>query len=194
MGLEKISILEQVASLEQLSEELAKLQRTIRYLLNGNLDFQNISVKGIKAENIDVEQLSAITADIGEITAGIMRGLEIYGSFFATAEEGYPRIEISGDNKYIKLFLDENIYLEIVHAGEEGFPQISYVRNGERVSMGHGIATAVNPGDPSYPGIFSSLPFVMFAFNGLHLAGLVNFTNWDFLVNSDNSKTLQQEL
>jgi len=194
MGLEKINILEQVADLKVLSEELAKLQRTMRYLLNGNLSFENIQVGGIRAENIDVNKLSAIVADIGEVTAGILRSVAIYGSFFATAEEGYPRIEISGDNKYIKLFLNADIYLEIIHEGEEGFPQINFVRNGQAVRLGHGMLSPVNPGDASYPGLISTSPFAMFAFGGLYLPGIVNFTDWSFLVNSTTSKTLQQEL
>lgn len=191
MGLEKINILEQVASLEVLSEELAKLQRTMRYLLNGNLDFQNIRAKGIQAENIDVDKLSAIVADIGEVTAGIIRGVEIYGSYIATSEGGFPRTEMSTKDNYFKVWLNATTYLEIIDQGQEGLPQIIFTRGSQVFRMGHGI---VSDGSSSSPGLYSNSPFAMLAIGGLFLVGDVNFTGWGSIINNSNGRTLQQEL
>ena len=189
MGLEQIRVLEQVASLEILSEELAKLQRTIRYLLNGNLDFMNIRAKGITAENIDVDKLSAIVADIGEVTAGIIRGVEIYGSYIATSEGGFPRTEMSTEDNHFKVWLNETTFIEVIYAGDDGLPQIRLVKDGDFVNMGYG-ATLGNP----YPGIYSTSPFIIYANGGFFPAGIVQFSNWSNVFDNATGRDLQQEL
>jgi hypothetical protein len=122
-----ISVLSRAAtSLEQLSEQLARTQKVVKYLQEGNLDFENIRARGIIAENIEagtitaneiaadtitadklnVDQLSAITADLGTITAGIIRGIEIYGSYIATQEDAYPRVELNSDENLFGAYKD----------------------------------------------------------------------------------------
>ncbi|MNI64992.1 hypothetical protein D3C73_1204690 [compost metagenome] len=51
---------------------------------------KNIRAKSITADRLLVKVLSAISADLGKITAG-----EIYGTYIATAEGTYPRAEMS---------------------------------------------------------------------------------------------------
>jgi len=190
MGLEKINILEQVASLEVLSEELAKLQRTLRYLLNGNLDFQNIRVKGIQAENIDVDKLSAIVADIGEVTAGIMRGIAIYGSYIATSEDSYPRAEMSETEKMFKVAQSPTNYAEFLANYDSGggskIPALRFANGEDYMDVG-----GIGPG-----GVFGLL-----GYNDIYLLAygriyqfLTYFPNWGFIYNQDNGKSLQQEL
>ena len=73
----------------------AVLCKEMDYLLNGSLDVNNIRAKGIKAQNIDVDKLSAIAADLGTITAGVINGIQIFGSYIATANGTFPRCEMS---------------------------------------------------------------------------------------------------
>lgn len=180
---------------QQIQNYLIKLQRDLQWLLQ-NLDDLNISrlnakviiANTISADKLDVEKLSAISADLGEINAGIIRGIEIYGSLIATNETGYPRTEMSTQDNYFKVWLNATNYLEIVDAGDEGLPQIVFVSGNKRVKMGHGVD------NHPYPGIVSSDPFVMFAWGGLYLAGANIVESWSDLIRNSDGKTLEQEL
>lgn len=97
MPIQPINIVNENLSPEDLINELAKLQKMLRYLLNGQIDFENIRARSIKADNIEVgtltaeeiaantitadkmnvTELSAITANLGSITAGIVTGILI---------------------------------------------------------------------------------------------------------------------
>src|SRR5690606_40329571 len=100
-----VHVVSEVGTIEEAFDTLAKLQKQLRYLLNGNLDFENLRARSIKAENIevgtltaeeikansisadrmDVDKLSAITADLGHITAGLIEAIDIFGSYIATS-------------------------------------------------------------------------------------------------------------
>jgi hypothetical protein len=99
MPIQPINIITEEASKEDLINEIAKLQKILRYLLNGGLDTENVNelnanviiANTITAEKMNVNELSAISANMGEVTAGIITGLLI-----RTADQGvYPRIELS---------------------------------------------------------------------------------------------------
>lgn len=102
MPAQNIHVVQEPGSLEEAFEQLAKLQKTLRYLLNGNLDFENVRVKGLTAETIDVEVLSAITANLGHIIAGILEAVEIFGSYISTNRYGYPKAEMSNTQNLFK--------------------------------------------------------------------------------------------
>jgi hypothetical protein len=91
------------ASLKQVINSLAELMDTLNFLLNGNLDVKNIRAQSITADRMNVKQLSAIAADLGTITAGI-----IYGAYIATANGTYPRIEFSSVNTLLSAMSDAN--------------------------------------------------------------------------------------
>jgi hypothetical protein len=112
MPTQPINIITEEADLEQLINELAKFQKIVRYLMNGGLDDENIradsittellKVGSVIAEKIDVAELSAITANLGTITAGLLQAVSIIGSMITgstirTASSG-ERIELSGDS------------------------------------------------------------------------------------------------
>lgn len=190
MGLEQIRVLEQVASLEILSEELAKLQRTIRYLLNGNLDFMNIRAKGITAENIDVDKLSAIVADIGEVTAGIMRGIAIYGSYIATSEDSYPRAEMSETEKMFKVALTPTKFVEFTadHSISTGSsPVIRFVDGEQEMIVGSGVSIT------DVMGISANEALAIVSFAGVFIP-ILQVSGWSNLINNVNGRTLQDEL
>ncbi|ODB56967.1 hypothetical protein A7311_01170 [Paenibacillus polymyxa] len=72
------------------------------YILN-NLDTRNVNeidgdilVTGtITAAKMNVQKLSAIAADLGTITAGVIDSVEIYGSYIATSRDQFPKVEMS---------------------------------------------------------------------------------------------------
>ncbi len=59
---------------------------------NGTLDYARIPV--LQSDKISVQQLSAITSNLGTVNAGTINGLTINGSLFRTAAAG-QRIEIN---------------------------------------------------------------------------------------------------
>lgn len=146
MPIQPIHVLSQDVSLKELNEVVAKLQKVLNYLLAGNLDFDNIRARGIKAENIEagtitaneiaadtitadkmnVDELSAITANLGTIIAGIIRGIEIYGSYIATAEGTYPRAEMSNTDNTFVVHLSSTQKLTIKPSGPYGSPAVSF--------------------------------------------------------------------
>lgn len=126
MPTQPINVIQEPLTPEQLSEELAKLQKLLRYLLNGQLDFENVRARSIKAENIEVgtltaeeiaantitaekmnvTELSAISANLGHITAGLIEAINIIGSIITgsliqtRAEGQYPRSFIASNGDF----------------------------------------------------------------------------------------------
>lgn len=102
------------AYLKQLANVVSALKNDLEFMLNGNLDVKNIRAKGITADRMDVNELSAISANLGHITAGLIEAVQIFGSYIATRMVGYPRCEMSNTedlfaaygaaNQHIKMF------------------------------------------------------------------------------------------
>jgi hypothetical protein len=112
MPTQPINIITENATTEELINELAKFQKIVRYLMNGGLDDENIRADSITtellkagsviAEKINVSELSAINANLGTITAGLLQAVNIIGSTITgstirTAASG-ERIELSSDS------------------------------------------------------------------------------------------------
>lgn len=72
-----------------------------------NLDDANFDK--ITAKVLDVNELSAITANMGKLTSG-----EIYGAYIATAEGTYPRAEMSSTANYFKAATSANNFVSIL--------------------------------------------------------------------------------
>lgn len=93
---------------EALRDYIIKLQRDLQYLLV-NLDDLNISrlnasviiANTITADKMDVTELSAISANLGTITAGLMQAVTIIGSYIATANGTYPRVELDSVSNFL---------------------------------------------------------------------------------------------
>ncbi|WP_318626885.1 hypothetical protein [Paenibacillus polymyxa] len=97
------SNVDQLRSLvKQLHNAAVQQTEELLYLLN-NLDTRNINeidgdilVTGtITAAKMNVQKLSAIAADLGTITAGVIDSVEIYGSYIATSRDEFPKVEMS---------------------------------------------------------------------------------------------------
>lgn len=99
----------------QMLNAYAKLTKELSWLLN-NLDTRNINyidgdllVDGtVTALKLIVDELSAISANLGKITSG-----EIYGAYIATQEDAYPRTEMSILEHLFAAFTDANNHIKI---------------------------------------------------------------------------------
>lgn len=96
---------------EDVVEKINKLVNELRNLML-NLDDANFD--HITANVMDVQQLSAITADLGTITAGIINSVQIFGSYIATANGTYPRAEMSSVDNFFRAANNANQYVAIL--------------------------------------------------------------------------------
>lgn len=81
----------------------------------GAITANEIAAGTITADKLSVSQLSAIAADLGTITAGI-----IYGAYIATANGTVPRIELSSSTNLLEAFasLTDSIFIDPVTGGK----------------------------------------------------------------------------
>ncbi|MFS0837270.1 hypothetical protein [Paenibacillus sp. 1P03SA] len=184
---------EQGMTVEQLGQIVGRVIKELNYLMDGMLGNENIRVKSIQAERIDVNKLSAISADLGHITAGLieaikMVGSTIIGSYIATSENTFPRIEFSSAGTLLKASTTANNFMKIDPAFYQS-PSLEWSYPGSRVSMGiyqNRFLINAESGDIQ---IGSSL-------GDLYLTastGYVRVANWSKLMSS-NGRTLQNEL
>lgn len=108
MPLSDLPRIGQGMDLPQINDYLIMLGRRLNDFLNhldtlnvDELDAAVIIANTITANKLNVSQLSAISANLGTITAGI-----IYGAFIATANGTYPRIELSSVGNLLAAYLD----------------------------------------------------------------------------------------
>lgn len=133
---------EVAAYVRNLADMAVKIAKDLEHILNGNVDFNNIRANSITtdllqagavvADKIDVDQLSAISADMGTIEAG-----EVYGARIATTHAGvYPRCEMSSTGNLFGVYLDADNFLELlpVDAGT-GAPTMSWVATGSQAAQ-----------------------------------------------------------
>lgn len=130
------------ATLDELKDYLVGLNRYLNYLLS-SLDTLNISrldakviiantitavqiaANTITADKMNVTELSAISANLGHIVAGLIESIEIYGSYIATANGAYPRIELSSTGNLLTAFKDALNFLSIT-PDFSGVPSIKF--------------------------------------------------------------------
>ncbi|WP_342440022.1 hypothetical protein NSS79_15450 [Paenibacillus sp. FSL L8-0436] len=104
----------------QLLNAYAKMTKELTFLLN-NLDTRNLNyvdgdllVEGtVTAAKLIVDELSAISANLGYITAGIIESIEIYGSYMSTRRNGYPKAEFNDSGDLVAVWTDEFNYVTI---------------------------------------------------------------------------------
>lgn len=100
--------------------QLAVMMKELDYVLNGQLDVKNVRAQSIDATRLNVDKLSAITADMGKLTSG-----EIYGAYIATADGTYPRSEMDVTGNFFAAYLDASHYV-IVSPEYSGSPSIYF--------------------------------------------------------------------
>lgn len=167
-----------------------KLNQVIGELTNTLLSLDDVNFDRITARVIEVEELSALSANLGTITAGLMRAVTIIGSYIATREGAYPRAEMSNTDDLFAAFKDAQNFIKL-HANLTGSPTLTFNSNGAMQALlgsvdGIGILFQL---------MFGSLTIRSFGNLGLHsTSGYVTVENWGKLLNSSNGMTLQEAL
>ncbi|MNH92841.1 hypothetical protein D3C73_454280 [compost metagenome] len=124
---------------------------------------------------MNVNELSAITANLGHITAGLIESVEIYGSYIATNRGAYPRAEMSVNQNMFATYQSDSSYIQIkaVNAGSNS-PQMSMVSPGATLnfylqgsasnvfSTGTDMRISADRHIDLNPGVFSGLVRVTF--------------------------------
>lgn len=123
-----------LAYVKDLANTVAKMAKDLEFLVNGNLDANNIRANSIEtknlkansitaekiqagavtAEKISVNELSAISANLGHIVAGLIESVQIFGSYIATRRGSFPRAEMSNAENLFGAYADNNRYVKIV--------------------------------------------------------------------------------
>lgn len=213
MPLVEFPVPKRVPTIEELAQNVGKTNEQLTYLLNGYLDVKNIRAEGIEtrnlkagsivtdklaagavtAEKITVSQLSAITADLGHITAGLIEAVEIFGSYIATST-GYPRCEMSSTGNLFGAFLDPNNSIEVTPS-YDGSPTLTFTSLGtlrgflKAIGSTLLLQTITGSGDIQI-GSGGDLKLYASTSTGKY----VIFDSWSRMKNDDTGHTLQQDL
>lgn len=82
-------------------------------LAAGSITTDKIDAGAVTAEKITVDELSAITANLGHITAGLIESIRIFGSYVATRNGTFPRAELNNEGDLLAVYTDANNYMTI---------------------------------------------------------------------------------
>lgn len=198
-------------SVESIYDYMYHLERSLRYIINGGLDDQNIradsitarvieaatitaaeiAANTITADKMNVTELSAINANLGTITAGLLNAVTVIGSLIQTQTAGnYPRMELSSTNELLKAEASSTEKLEMI--ASDGFfivPMLIFTSglNISRIYYLSGSLNVVGEG-----GLFLGA-------SGGDVdigsgATLARFQGWDRIYNQGAGETLQTAL
>jgi len=78
------------------ANEIAANTITAQQIRAGTITALELATNSVTAQQINVGQLSAITADMGELTAGILRGIDIFGSRYLN-RDGSAHLRVGTD-------------------------------------------------------------------------------------------------
>lgn len=109
-----------MTTMDELRNAVGKMTKELSWLLN-NLDTRNVNelnaeviiANTITADKMDVNELSAITANLGHITAGLIESIRIFGSYIATRNGAFPRAELNNVGDLLAVYTDADNYMSI---------------------------------------------------------------------------------
>lgn len=176
--------------IKYLSNQLASMLKDLDFTLNGDVDFRNVRAKSIKADRMDVDELSAISANLGHIVAGLIESVQIFGSYIATRNGAFPRAEINNTGDLLAVYTDADNYLTI-EPGITGEPTVT-IRKSGAVSLILGPAFGLT-------GLLASTPIVLGTQNGntnivCGDSDDVIIPSWSQFKNTETGTSLQAEL
>jgi len=176
--------------IKYLSNQLASMLKDLDFTLNGDVDFRNVRAKSIKADRMDVDELSAISANLGHIVAGLIESVQIFGSYVATRNGAFPRAELNNTGDLLAVYTDANNYLTI-EPGITGEPTVT-IRKSGAVSLILGPAFGLT-------GLLASTPIVLGTQNGntnivCGDSDDVIIPSWSQFKNTETGTSLQAEL
>lgn len=186
----------------KLTDIVAIISKDLDFIINGNLDANNIRANSIETKNlkagavtadkIDVNELSAISANLGHITAGLIEAVQIYGSLISTNRYGYPRSEMSNTNNLFGSYLSPDNGVEIKPSGWNNVPAVAFSRSG--VGLEALISFPVNLTIDSPTGVTINAQQNSINLRTQGFGTYVNVDNWSKLRNDDIGQTMQQAL
>lgn len=174
--------------IKYLSNQLAIMLKDLDFTLNGDIDFRNVRAKSIKADNLNVTELSAITANLGHIISGLIESVQIFGAYIATRNGTYPRTEMSSTGNIFAAYASSDHYIAI-DPDYAGTPALKWVFAGAERGGLNDIA-----GVMELLGIGGMVLNVSSGNLDINVTGTVNFANWNKIYNNDTDRTLQQDL
>lgn len=189
--IDKASLPELQKIVKGLINTVAILTEELSYLLN-NLDTRNVNeidgdilVTGtVTAAKMLVDELSAISADLGKITSG-----EVYGAYIATRENAYPRAELNSNQNLFGALASANNFIRI-YTPTSGFsPTIMFSTPGGVAYITYNIsdnAISVTSNDANI-NISTQQKIELFAQQGVYLTG------WDMLKNNSTGNSLEDD-
>lgn len=193
---------------KNLADVTARMAKDLEFIINGNVDSKNIRAESIEtrnlkansittdkinagaviAEKIDVKELSAISANLGHIVAGLIESIEIYGSYIATRQNGYPRCEMSNEDNLFGAHSGPGRYINMVASGGQGTPQMTF-------ADGSTVVPIFLYGGTFYIGAAGQSD-VMVVGRDIRLrpSGKIVVKNWDDIYSEDDNQTLREAL
>ncbi|SFE74480.1 hypothetical protein SAMN04487969_10650 [Paenibacillus algorifonticola] len=124
MPTQSIHVAAEVGTIEDSFEQLAKLQKTVKYLVNGNLDFENIRARGIKADNIEAGSITANEIAAGTITSDQIAAGTITSDNIAAGSITVDKIKITELLAAVEAEIDfvvSNVTITNVLAADKGY-------------------------------------------------------------------------
>lgn len=173
---------------------------TAKNIRANSIETRNLKAGAVTADKIDVNELSAISANLGHIIAGLietvtMIGSEIYGSYIATSQAGYPRAEMSNTSNLFKASANPTQSVGVEAFTSTGAPGISWTDGSDDASatLDGGLLEMSSETDMK----FGSLGNITLQSSGnieMTPLGVVLFLSWANIYNSGAGQTLQQAL
>jgi hypothetical protein len=143
----------------------------------------------ITANVMDVKQLSAISADLGTITAGLIESVQIFGSYIATANGTYPRAEMSNTSNLFSVLVDALNYAQFT-TSTGGGPGLSWTSAGTLSAyMAYAAGLILSTFGTNVPITLSPTGDIF-----LSPGGSAKVSAWSKHVNTGTGHTLQQDL
>ena len=139
---------------------------------------------------MDVNELSAIAADLGHITAGLIEAVSIFGSYIATANGTYPRCEMSATGNLFGAYTaaDNSVVIDPFYQNDRpaikfnnGTLDLSTMDNSDGVHLQSSKGITIHSGT-------GPITFIDQSAEG------VRFETWGELVNIDTGNNLQFDL
>lgn len=193
--------------LNKVREALGDLCQTLDFLFDGGLDTLNIrrldakviTANTITAEKMNVSKLSAIAADLGHITAGLIEAVEIIsstitGSLIQTSESSYPRAEMRTTDTMFRAASDSSKKMELI-ANAVGYPAFVFGDGVGRGSITYGPDVSIGANRSSFQ---SDNGILIQAITGdvdlFTNSGNTKVNNWTRFVNRATGNSLQTDL
>ncbi|WP_213471787.1 hypothetical protein, partial [Paenibacillus dendritiformis] len=158
-----------------------------RNLKANSITTDKINAGAVIAEKIDVKELSAISANLGHIVAGLIESIQIYGSYIATRQSGYPRCEMSNTENMFAAQGDSGRSIKMVAYGPLGVPLLSFTNNQAMTLLSHRSAGFYIEAGSSDVNINGANIFLI-------PAGKVVVQSWDDIYSEDDRQTLKEAL